>query len=95
MFQRSILNLLETTVFEHKTHWDAFLGVVEKAYPNLWETQLVLFPDLDIKEQKVLLLSRFRLSRMKEATLLDITVPMLDKIRGRARKKTRQKTIIN
>lgn len=89
---KSQLKALETTVFEDKDHWEALLGVLNKIYPNQWETQKSMFPDLEEDEQKVLMLSRFRLSRQEEASLLNTSVHMIDKIRARMRAKTGQKT---
>lgn len=82
------LKMLESQVFEGKDHWDAFLEVINKIYPGLWNAQISMFPDLTENEQKTLLLSHFSLSRQEEALLLGTTVNMVDKLRGRVRKKT-------
>lgn len=79
---------LEAEVFEQKDHWRAIVGIVEKLYPNIWKTQLEMFPDLTDEEQRCLLLSRFSLTRQQEALLLGTTINMVDKLRGRVRKKT-------
>ncbi len=85
----SLLKTLEINVFICKDHWEALLEVIDKVYPGLWDTQLKMFPDLTENEQKSLLLSRFWLTRQEEALLLGTTVNMVDKLRGRVRKKTR------
>ena len=82
------LKMLEKAVFGQKDHWEAFLDVVEQIYPGLWKTQHEMFPDLTENEQKTLLLSRFWLTRQEEAALLGTTTNMVDKYRGRVRKKT-------
>lgn len=82
------LKALEYSIFGKKNHWKALLEVIDKVYPGLWDTQLKMFPDLTENEQKTLLLSRFWLSRQEEALLLGTTVNMVDKLRGRVRKKT-------
>jgi hypothetical protein len=45
------------------------------------------YPDLDEDERKSYILSWFKLSRQEEADYLGTTVNMIDKLRGRRRKK--------
>ena len=83
----NLLNDLERSVFGDKDHWKAMLAVVEEKYPSLWETLGQKFPDLDEDEKKSFILSHFKVSRQEEADYLGTTVNMVDKLRGRVRKK--------
>ena len=83
----NLLNDLERTVFGDKDHWKAMLAVVEEKYPGLWETLGQKYPDMDEDEKKSFILSHFKVSRQEEADYLGTTVNMVDKLRGRVRKK--------
>ena len=83
----NLLNDLEQSVFGDKDHWKAMLAVVEEKYPGLWETLGQKYPDLEEDEKKSFILSHFKISRQEEADYLGTTVNMVDKIRGRVRKK--------
>ena len=83
----NLLNDLERSVFGDKDHWKAMLSVVEEKYPSLWETLGQKCPDLDEDEKKSFILSHFKVSRQEEADYLGTTVNMVDKMRGRVRKK--------
>ncbi len=83
----NLLNDLERSVFGDKDHWKAMLAVVEEKYPSLWETLGQKYPDLDEEEKKSFILSHFKVSRQEEADYLGTTVNMVDKLRGRVRKK--------
>ena len=83
----NLLNDLERSVFGDKDHWKAMLAVVEEKYPSLWETLGQKCPDLDEDEKKSFILSHFKVSRQEEADFLGTTVNMVDKLRGRVRKK--------
>ncbi len=83
----NLLNDLERTVFGDKDHWKAMLAVVEEKYPGLWETLGQKYPDMDEDEKRSFILSHFKVSRQEEADYLGTTVNMVDKLRGRVRKK--------
>ena len=83
----NLLNDLETLVYDDKDHWEAMLEVVDQLYPELVETLQQKYPDLDEDERKSYILSYFKLSRQEEADYLGTTVNMVDKLRGRRRKK--------
>lgn len=83
----NLLNDLEQSVFGDKDHWKAMLAVVEEKYPGLWETLGQKYPDLTEDEKKSFILSYFKISRQEEADYLGTTVNMVDKLRGRVRKK--------
>ena len=84
---RFSLNDLEQSVYGNKDHWKAMLAVVEEKYPDLWETLGQKHPDLDEDEKKSFILSHFKVSRQEEADYLGTTVNMVDKLRGRRRRK--------
>ena len=83
----NLLNDVEQAVFGDKDHWKAMLAVVEEKYPGLWETLCQKYPDLEEDEKKSFILSHFKVSRQEEADYLGTTVNMVDKIRGRVKKK--------
>ena len=83
----NLLNDLEQSVYGNKDHWKAMLAVVEEKYPDLWETLGQKYPDLDEDEKKSFILSHFKVSRQEEADYLGTTVNMVDKLRGRRRRK--------
>ncbi len=82
-----VLNDLETSIFGDKDHWEAMLEVVDQLYPDLMATLQQKYPDLDEDERKSYILSYFKLSRQEEADYLGTSVNMVDKVRGRRRKK--------
>jgi hypothetical protein len=83
----NLLKDLEASVYGDKDHWEAMLAVVDQLYPDLMETLRQKYPDLDEDERKSYILSYFKLSRQEEADYLGTTVNMIDKLRGRRRKK--------
>ena len=83
----NLLNELEASVYGDKDHWKAMLEVIDQLYPDLMATLQQKYPDLDEDERKSYILSYFKLSRQEEADYLGTTVNMVDKIRGRRRKK--------
>jgi hypothetical protein len=83
----NLLNELETSVYGDKDHWKAMLEVIDQLYPDLMATLQQKYPNLDEDEKKSYILSYFKLSRQEEADYLGTTVNMVDKLRGRRRKK--------
>lgn len=83
----NLLNELEASVYGDKDHWKAMIEVIDQLYPDLMATLQQKYPDLDEDEKKSYILSYFKLSRQEEADYLGTTVNMVDKIRGRRRKK--------
>lgn len=83
----NLLKDLETSVYDDKDHWEAMLEVIDQLYPDLTATLQQKYPDLDEDEKKSYILSYFKLSRQEEADYLGTTVNMVDKLRGRRRKK--------
>ena len=83
----NLLKDLGTSVYGEKDHWQAMMEIVEQLYPDLMETLQQKYPNLDEDERKSYILSYFKLSRQEEADYLGTTVNMVDKLRGRRRKK--------
>ena len=83
----NLLKDLETSVYDDKDHWEAMLEVIDQLYPDLTATLQQKYPDLDEDLKKSYILSYFKLSRQEEADYLGTTVNMIDKLRGRRRKK--------
>ncbi len=81
---------LEKQVFGDGDHWEAVKEVLDSLYPGLWETIGLKYPDMDEMERRVCLLSRLKLSRLGEATLLGISTSVLDKLRTKVRKMMEQ-----
>ena len=82
----SALSDLERQFFLGQNHWEVMLGVIDMAYPGLYDYIKKEYPSSSELEKKVLLLSRFKLLRTDEATLLGISTSVLDKVRGRVKK---------
>lgn len=77
---------LEKEVFGGGDHWEAVKEALEVLYPGLWETIGLKYPDMDEMERRVCMLSHLKLSRLDEATLLEISTSVLDKLRTKVRK---------
>ena len=77
---------LEKQLFLGKDHLEVMLEVIDEAYPGLLAKIKEEYPLMDELEQKVCLLSRFKLSRYDEARVLGVSISVLDKARGRVRK---------
>ena len=87
----NLLNDLVSSVYSEKNHWQAMQEVVDQLYPDLMETLQQKYPDLDEDERKSYILSYFKLSRQEEADYLGTTINMVDKLRGRRRKKMEER----
>ena len=83
---KSTLRELERELFGSKSHLEAMMGLFDTMYPDLQATFKAKYPQATDLECKVYLLSRFRLPRVEEATLLGISTSVLDKVRGKVRK---------
>ena len=77
---------LEKVVFGEGEHWEAVKEVVDALYPGLWESITYKYPEMDEMERRVFMLSRFKLSRLEEASLLGISTSVLDKLRTKVHK---------
>ena len=72
---------LEKEVFGDGEHWKAVKEVLDALYPGLWESLKLKYPEMDEMERRVFMMSRLKLSRLGEATLLGISTSVLDKLR--------------
>ena len=81
---------LEREVFGTGDHWEAVKEVLVNLYPGLWESLKLKYPEMDEMELRVCMLSRLKLSRLGEATLLGISTSVLDKLRTKVRKTLEQ-----
>lgn len=83
---KNTLRELEKELFGGKSHLDVIMDLFDTMYPDLQATFKAKYPQATDLECKVYLLSRFRLPRVEEATLLCISTSVLDKVRGKVRK---------
>ena len=81
---------LEKEVFGDGDHWEAVKEVLDMLYPGLWESLELKYPNMDEMERRVCMLSRLKLSRLGEATLLGISTSVLDKLRTKVHKTVEQ-----
>ena len=81
---------LEKEVFGDGDHWEAVKEVLDSLYPGLWEAIGLKYPTMDEMERRVCMLSRLKLSRLGEATLLGVSTSVLDKLRTKVRKTVEQ-----
>ena len=77
---------LENEVFGSGDHWEAIKEALTTLYPGLWESLKLKYPEMDEMELRVSMLSRLKLSRLAESTLLGISTSVLDKLRTKVRK---------
>ena len=80
------LKELEREVFGEREHWDAVKEILMVLYPGLWETLELKYPEMNEMERRVCMLSRLKLSRMEEASLIGVSISVLDKLRTKVRK---------
>ena len=80
------LSDLEKQLFKGKDHLEVMMEMIDEAYPGLAAKIKAAYPSMDELEQKVCLLSQFKLSRNDEAKILGISVSVLDKARSRVKK---------
>ena len=83
---KSTLRELERELFGGKNHLEAIMELFDTMYPDLQAAFKAKYPQSTDLECKVYLLSRFRLPRVEEATLLGVSTSVLDKVRGKVRK---------
>lgn len=87
---KGALKDLEQEVFGKGDHWNAIKEILGELYPGLWESLKLKYPEMDEMELRVCILSRLKLSRQGEATLLGISTSVLDKLRTKVRKTMEQ-----
>lgn len=77
------LKELEKEVFGGQKHLDVINQEIDALYPGLRDTLKAKYPQLSELECEVYLLSRFKLSRVEEADLLEVSTSVIDKARGK------------
>ncbi|MCR4848706.1 MAG: hypothetical protein K5920_07670 [Bacteroidales bacterium] len=87
---KGALKDLEREVFGDGDHWNAIKNIMGELYPGLMESLKLKYPEMDEMELRVCMLSRLKLSRQGEATLLGISTSVLDKLRTKVRKTMEQ-----
>ena len=81
-----LLANLENEMFGDKNHWEVMTDLFNTIYPGLYDSLKEKYPDMSELERRVYLLNDFKLSRIDEALLLDVSTSVLDKARGKVKK---------
>ena len=81
-----LLANLEKEMFGNKNHWEVMTDLFNTIYPGLYDSLKEKYPDMSELERRVYLLNDFKLSRIDEALLLDVSTSVLDKARGKVKK---------
>ena len=90
-----LLANLEKEMFGNKNHWEVMTDLFNTIYPGLYDTLKEKYPDMSELERRVYLLNDFKLSRIDEALLLDVSTSVLDKARGKVKKLLEQDSVIS
>ena len=86
---------LEKEMFGDKNHWEVMTDMFNTIYPGLYDTLKEKYPDMNEFERRVYLLNNFKLSRIDEALLLDVSISVLDKARGKVKKLIEQENLFD
>ena len=81
-----LLSNLEKEMFGDKNHWEVMTDLFNTIYPGLYDSLKEKYPDISELECRVYMLNDFKLSRIDEALLLDVSTSVLDKARGKVKK---------
>lgn len=84
---------LEKEMFGDKDHWKVMTDLLNNIYPGLYNTLKAKYPDMNELEYRVYMLSNFKLSRIDEALLLNVSTSVLDKARGKVKKLMEQENL--
>ena len=90
-----LLGNLEKEMFGDKNHWEVMTDLFNTIHPCLYDTLKEKYPDMSELERRVYMLSDFKLSRIDEALLLDVSTSVLDKARGKVKKLIEQDDVIS
>ena len=90
-----LLSNLEKEMFGDKNHWEVMTDLFNTIYPGLYDTLKEKYPDMSELERRVYMLNDFKLSRIDEALLLDVSTSVLDKARGKVKKIIEQDSVIS
>lgn len=86
---------LEKEMFGDKNHWEVMTDLFNTIYPGLYDSLKDKYPDMSELERRVYMLSDFKLSRIDEALLLNVSTSVLDKARGKVKKLIEQDSVIS
>lgn len=86
---------LEKEMFGDKNHWEVMKDLFNTLYPGLYDTLKDKYPKMSELERRVYMLSRFKLSRIDEALLLDVSTSVLDKARGKVKRTLEQENLFD
>lgn len=89
-----LLANLEKEMFGDKNHWEVMTDLFNTIYPGLYDSLKEKYPDMSELERRVYLLNAFKLSRIDEALLLDVSTSVLDKARGKVKKIIEQEKLL-
>ena len=90
-----LLANLENEMFGDKNHWEVMTDLFNTIYPGLYDSLKEKYPDMSELERRVYMLNDFKLSRIDEALLLDVSTSVLDKARGKVKKLLEQDSVIS
>lgn len=90
-----LLGNLEKEMFGDKNHWEVMTDLFNTIYPGLYDSLKEKYPDMSELERRVYMLNDFKLSRIDEALLLDVSTSVLDKARGRVKKIIEQDSVVS
>ena len=90
-----LLGNLEKEMFGDKNHWEVMADLLNNIYPGLYNTLKDKYPNMSEIERRVYMLNYFKLSRIDEALLLDISTSVLDKARGKVKKLLEQDNLFD
>ena len=90
-----LLANLEKEMFGDKNHWEVMTDLFNTIYPGLYDSLKEKYPDMSELERRVYLLNDFKLSRLDEALLLDVSTSVLDKVRGKVKKLLEKDSVIS
>lgn len=88
-----LLANLENEMFGDKNHWEVMTDLFNTIYPGLYDSLKEKYPDISELERRVYMLNDFKLSRIDEALLLDVSTSVLDKARGKVKKLQEQENL--
>lgn len=90
-----LLANLENEMFGDKNHWEVMTDLFNTIYPGLYDSLKEKYPDMSELERRVYMLNDFKLSRLDEALLLDVSTSVLDKARGKVKKLQEQENLFD
>ena len=90
-----LLANLEKEMFGDKNHWEVMTDLFNAIYPGLYDSLKEKYPDMSELERRVYMLNDFKLSRIDEALLLDVSTSVLDKARGKVKKLLEKDSVIS